>query len=266
MLGMHLPMLQPLSSTVAMAENYDSDCFQMFTRSTRGLGRRYISQNELDDFNRALILSKVKAVVVHASFCMNPATSDEGKRKSYLGVIEQDLQLCYQFAVNKVYYVIHPGSATDCSREGALYHFRNLIHYVAKKYEHVVICPEYMSGAGNQLLCTVDECKYILDDNISNLKLCLDTCHMFASPDDINYAFESLIDHAGVIHMNNSQHAKHSRKDRHASLQGGGVMDDNYLKTVYSRYSNAFKDLPIILETPTDTMVDDYFVLKNFKQ
>ena len=69
-------------------------------------------------------------------------------------------------------------------------------------------------------------------------------------------------DKLGVVHLNGSTFSKGSKKDRHASFSNSLYPTESLLKVV----SSVPGSVPVILETPNVTMLDDFrFICKNFK-
>ncbi|MCL4474715.1 MAG: deoxyribonuclease IV [Nitrospirae bacterium] len=95
--------------------------------------------------------------------------------------------------------------------------------------------------------------------------ICLDTCHAFQAGYEISKG-EGVAEIAGeierhmglekvkLIHLNDSKKAFNSRVDRHEHI-GSGAIGTGGLK----RFINhpAFRDVPLILETPKKSEDDD---------
>ena len=105
MLGVHLPLENPLQLTAYNAKELGLYTFQMFIRNNRNMKRRFISELEFKQFN----YYSFKHIVIHAPYAMNPSADDVDARRRYLDVVNSDLLLCSKFNA-KVSYVLHPGS------------------------------------------------------------------------------------------------------------------------------------------------------------
>jgi deoxyribonuclease-4 len=92
------------------------------------------------------------------------------------------------------------------------------------------------------------------------LRLCLDTCHLFAAgyaldtPEGIDELFaelasEDLTDRVALIHANDSMFPCGERRDRHENIGDGFIGPDGW-RALVGRPELA--DLAFILETPGD--------------
>lgn len=254
MLGVHLPLENPLQLTAYNAKELGLDTFQMFIRNNRNMKRRFISESEFNQFN----YYGFKHIVIHAPYAMNPSADDVDARRRYLDFVNSDLLLCSKFNA-KVSYVLHPGSC----QSGRTIAMTNLIDFVRnlKDVPNVTVCLEYMSGAGSQMLSCYEECLSIAEKCKDKIRLCLDTCHMFTSVSDWQMATAMLLPYTDVVHVNNSMYPKGSRKDRHANLSDGCIPTDDLIK--YVKGIHYLKpDIPFILETPREGIISDYNMLK----
>lgn len=261
MLGIHLPLSNPLSGCVVNATELGCDTFQIFIRNNRNMNQRSFSKSEINVFNSYLMRSNVKSVVVHASYAMNPCTDDEEKRKRYLDIVKSDMNVMHQF-YKDVRYVIHPGSSMMIPPDIAMCNLVNFMSEVVQMAGSVTVCAEYMAGAGTQMIDNVEDCKRLLQA-VSGLKLCFDTCHAFASRDSLFYPFSSLLADVGVLHLNNSFYGERTHKDRHAPIVGGHIPTQqllNIAKLLHVRYP----DVPTILETPGEFLEQDFRYVKEF--
>lgn len=260
MLGMHLSLCNPLVDTAFNAGIKGLETYQIFIRNNRSSKQRLFPIDEIQRFNEYNENIGINDIVVHAAYTMNPCTDNEEKRSTYISRVLEDLSLCDSFTA-RTYYVIHPGSAVDLSNSRAMSNLISFMNEISCFTNKTIICPEYMSGAGSQMLCNVDECLYLMSATPANVKLCLDTCHMFTSYSDINYAFARLLDESAVMHLNNSAYAKFTHKDRHAPIYSGCINTDA-LVNLYNAVLCLQPRMPIILETPSATMYDDFKFLK----
>jgi apurinic endonuclease APN1 len=98
------------------------------------------------------------------------------------------------------------------------------------------------------------------DKEINNVKICLDTCHLFAAGydlrtiEDVNnfiLKFNKLIglQYVGLVHLNDSIHDLDSHLDRHMNI-GNGYIGSTGLKYFYQSFKTI--DVPSILETPVE--------------
>lgn len=254
MLGIHLPLENPIQLTAYNAKELGLNTFQMFIRNNRNMKRRNFSEGEFNQFN----CYGFKHIVVHAPYAMNPSADDIASRSRYLDVVNSDLLLCSKFNA-KVSYVLHPGSCQS-DRTRAMTHLEDFVNSL-EDVPNVTVCLEYMAGAGSQMLSCYEECLAIAEKCKDKIRLCLDTCHMFASVSDWQVATAMLLPYTDVVHVNNSMYPKGSRKDRHTNLNNGCIPMDDLIK--YVKGIHYLKpDMPFILETPHEGIMSDYNMLQ----
>ena len=63
------------------------------------------------------------------------------------------------------------------------------------------------------------------------------------------------------MHINNSATVKGSHVDRHAPINSGKIPSEE-LVDFTRKYTRMLPDVPFILETPADSLIDDYKHLK----
>jgi deoxyribonuclease-4 len=169
---------------------------------------------------------------------MNIGTND--KRKSHISMSILNNEVNRTSAIKARYLIIHPGNATDTTKEQAIKNIASSINSINKKNNDVCICLETMSGKGNEIGSTFNEIKQIIDliENKHLIGVCLDTCHIndagydVAKVDDILNEFEKVIGlkYLKVIHLNDSKNIKGAKKDRHENIGYGTIGFNNFIK------------------------------------
>jgi len=180
-----------------------------------------------------------------------------------------ELEIKYSHQLGAYGLVLHIGKQMDLSVEEAynnMYSFLVFLHSKTMQYKNLLILLETSTGQGSEMCHVLEEFAYFYQKISKNenkefrkrIKICLDTCHIFASGYDIrtkkditNFLekFEDLIGirHIKLIHLNDSMMQIGEHKDRHQNI-GNGYIGLNALKIVF----NYFKKLnvPVVLETP----------------
>lgn len=267
MLGIH-QQLTSLPDLVHMAKSIGADTFQFFIRNNRSSRRRSYSQVDLDNFNAVLLPSGIDTYVLHASYCMNPATYDKDLRDKTKVTIMDDLYLL-SYLVGHKKYVLHPGSSLDAGTYVGLDNLCSLLEEVKCKVDsNTEICLELMAGAGTQLLSDMQQADYVAQ-KLPWVKFTLDTCHLYAAGFPIELQMQRFcqyvgVEKLGVVHLNNSQALFNSHVDRHASIVGNHQMTTQSLQEFALLSTQIRPDVPIILETPDNWMVLDYEQVKEY--
>lgn len=246
-----------LLGSVNEALKYGANTFMMYTGSTQSTQRSKIDMDITNKAKELMIKNNIDInnVIVHAPYIINFANrSSEEKYNFYIDFFCQELNRCNTLGLNKI--VLHPGSATSCSRQEGLNNIINALNIVIDSTKDVKILLEYMSGKGNELGISIDELKVLIDgiENKDRIGICLDTCHMHDSGVDLSKYDEFLdefdnkigLDKIKCIHINDSKNDIESHKDRHENIGYGKVGFNNLLNVIYNKRLN----VPYILETP----------------
>ncbi len=247
-----------LLGSVMEAVSYNANTFMIYTGGAQSTARSSINDEFTYEAFKVMLENNInpKNVIVHAPYIVNLANkSDERKYDFYIDFMANELNRVKELGLDKI--VLHPGSATTCSREEAILNIANGINKIYEKTSDVMILLEYMSGKGNEVGTSILELKNIID-NINDkdrIGVCLDTCHMNDSGIDISKfneflnEFDSMIgiDKIKCVHVNDSMNTIGSHKDRHANIGYGTIGFDNLINVVYNERLNG---IPFILETP----------------
>ena len=141
---------------------------------------------------------------------------------------------------------------------------------------HYPILLENAAGEGTEVGVTVEEIRYVLErcDN-TKIGMCLDTCHAFSAGyhvdqvEQLTLLLEELEAitprHLRMIHLNDSKHPFHSRKDRHENIGQGYVWSGDKSSLDYLMQYGAEMNLDFILETPNQES-DLIYMRKNHMQ
>jgi len=161
--------------------------------------------------------------------------------------------------------IIHLGKGMGLPLNVAYDNMYKILHLVSKiiNKRNFEIYLENTAGQGTELCDRIDELsiffsKIIANPKMKNIKICLDTCHLFAAGYDLSSTkvikdfiekFDKSIgiDRIGLMHVNDSLHDIGSHKDRHTNI-GDGFIGVKGLKYFYQYFSK--KNIPGILETP----------------
>ena len=262
MLGIHQSLPKKLSDLPIDARTIGADTFQVFIRNNTNMKSRTFNQYDIDSLNMNLLNCDIHHFVVHASYAMNPCDSQQFDR--CYKTMYQDLSLL-QRIVGRNYYVLHPGSSKDLYPSEAIENLHNVLKSLIPVIGNTSIALEFMSGAGTQIFSDPGQIEYIMSqfEDIPNLSICYDTCHVFAAGYDIKECYEFLSKYISVLHLNNSSALKGTHVDRHASITKGYI-PTNILLDVVDLHLDSNKDYPIILETPGANLLSDFMFVNDF--
>jgi deoxyribonuclease-4 len=222
-----------------------------------------IRPERVQRFGQALSSAGIEPanVLVHAAYVLNTATADEEKWSRAAAGLRKELERSTALGAGALCF--HPGAATDGDREAAL---GRVALAISRALEAVPgetrILIENTAGAGFTVGKTPEEVGGMLDEVPPALRrrtgYGLDTCHLFSAGHDITAsaaalrgildAFESAAGSPpAFFHLNDSEGALGSNKDRHLLLGDGRIGTEPFRWLVRDRRSAG---LPLILETP----------------
>lgn len=249
---------EQLLGSVKEALSYNANTFMIYTGSTQSTSRSKLRDECTYEAYKLMLENNIDSnnVIVHAPYIINLANrKDEDKYIFYCDFLANELDRCKKLGLNKI--VLHPGSATTCSREEAIKNIINGINYVYNETTDTMILLEFMAGKGTEVGTSIDELKCIIDgiNDKDRIGVCLDTCHMNDSGVDISKfndflsEFDSKIGISKIkcVHVNDSKNVIGSRKDRHENIGYGSIGFNKLLKVIYN---DKLKNIPMILETP----------------
>ncbi|HEV3283834.1 MAG TPA: deoxyribonuclease IV [Solirubrobacteraceae bacterium] len=246
----------------AVERGIESGCraIQIFSQSPRMWRPTVHSDESVAAFREAMDASPIDVVLIHAVYLVNGASEDPEVRAKSLTSLIAALHTAEQIGAAGV--VLHPGSAKAGDVPSAIARAGETIKEALAESGRATIHLENTAGAGGTLGRSIDELRLLIDacGDDERLRVCLDSCHLFASgydlrtPDGVAEVVQEIdrkvgLERLGALHLNDSQTALGSNRDRHAPV-GTGELGEAGCAAFVSE--PAFEPLPCVLETPSD--------------
>jgi deoxyribonuclease IV len=263
-LGAHTIDNGGIHMAVKRAGNAGMTAMQLFTAIPKYYGDKVsIKPERVERFRNALAETKIKPenIVVHAAYVLSVATPDDDKWVRAAGGLKKELERSSALGVGAVCF--HSGSAGSSERSESAKRIAKAITDALKSVDSETrLLIENTAGAGRTMGKTADEIGEILSHIPGSLRsrtgYGLDTCHLFASGYDITESkqiFTAILDDfeekAGeapsFFHLNDSEGALGSNKDRHMLIGEGAIGEEPFRWLMLDKRS---KGVPLILETP----------------
>lgn len=200
-------------------------------------------------------------VMVHAAYVLSVATPDPDKWKRAAAGLAKELERSSALGVGSLCF--HPGSAAESERSESAKQIAKAITQALEEHDSDTrILVENTAGAGKTMGKTPEEVGAILSHVPKSLRkrtgYGLDTCHLFASGMDISEsqeAFTAILDAfeeatgegPSFFHLNDSEGALGSNKDRHVLIGDGKIGSEPFRWLIEDKRS---RGVPLILETP----------------
>jgi len=263
-LGAHTINNGGIHMAVKRAGNAGMTAMQLFTAPPQYYGDKVsIKAERVTRFRTALAETNIRPenVVVHAAYVLSVATPDDTKWARAAGGLARELERSSTLGVGSVCF--HSGSAAESERsESAKRIAKAIVQALETVASATRVLIENTAGAGRTMGKTAEEIGDILSHVPKKLRprtgYGLDTCHLYASGYDITESkqiFTRIIDafeeHAGeppsFFHLNDSEGALGSNKDRHLLIGKGAIGEEPFRWLLQDPRS---RGVPLILETP----------------
>jgi deoxyribonuclease IV len=265
-LGVHTSIAGGLHLSLERAHALGCNTMQIFSHNPRGWAVKNITEEEASRFKSLRKRLNISPVCIHTSYLINMASGDMLLRKKSIDMLITEMERADMIGAD--YVVLHSGSASgddeSVSRKRAIKALNEVAH--AGRWKAGLLI-ENTAGERGDISSTVKD----LTEIISGVKpplisgICFDTCHAFASgyymrdEKDIESIADEIEKYAGIdkiklIHLNDSKGDMGSCIDRHEHI-GLGKIGMKGLRCFVD--NQAFRDIPLILETPKKKEVDD---------
>jgi deoxyribonuclease IV len=256
-LGAHISIRNGFYQAAKAAKGIGASVYQYFPKNPRSLSVKEF--DELDAQSCAEFCKRHKIYsVAHTPYPTNLSVKGD-ERKKVVSSLLNDLEIAE--ACHSIGVVVHFGvlKFSKDPLEGYLLMIETLNIVCGKWDGQSLLLIENNAGKSGPEGTTLEELVQIrkLVDFPEKLGFCFDSCHGFASgvwngenwPEIERKGNElDYFRHLKVVHLNNSMYPTGSMKDRHANIHNGHITV-NQMKTFMK--SNAVKDVPMVLETPT---------------
>jgi deoxyribonuclease IV len=231
---------------------------QVFNQSPRQWRPTRWKEDDVAEFVELMKGSPIDSVTIHAVYLINPATKDREMRAKSANSLVHALRMGDEIGADGV--VVHPGSTVGAPPAEALPRAGEMFTHALAESDSCRLLLENTAGAGNTLGRSFEELRELIDlsGGQRRLALCLDSCHLLASGFDVTTAdkLADVIDRCVTIvglgrlrclHLNDSQAALGSNRDRHAA-PGEGHIGARGCAAFLSE--PRFEDLPALFEGP----------------
>ena len=269
-IGCHVSIAGGIVNAPKRGADLGCEVFQMFSRSPQGGKAPEITAEIIEQFKSEMKENGQKECFIHAPYYINFASSNNAIRASSARVVREELER--GSLIGAKYVMFHPGSSKDMDREEALKVTAQGVAKVMDGYKgSTELLLEISAGAGNVMGDTFEELKNIIQmSGYTDLGICLDTAHIFASGYDIKsedgfretiYKIKNTVglDKIKLIHANDSKIELGGRKDRHEHIGVGKIGEEGFVQLM-KQFNPDF-----ILETEHDRVKEDIQKLKNIR-
>ena len=263
-LGAHTIDNGGIHMAVRRAGNSGMRALQVFTAPPKYYNDKIsVRPERVVRFRDALAATSIRPehIVAHAAYVLSVATPDDEKYARASAGLTKELERATALGIGLVCF--HPGSAGDSERSVSAKRIAKAIERALETVPGATrLLVENTAGAGRTMGRTAEEVGEILSHVPSALRertgYGLDTCHLYSSGHDITMseaAVRIVIDQfeeatgesPSFFHLNDSEGALGSNKDRHVLIGDGAIGVEPFRWLLREPRT---RRVPLILETP----------------
>ncbi|MFB6226122.1 MAG: deoxyribonuclease IV [Candidatus Paceibacteria bacterium] len=259
-LGAHKSISGGFDKAVERVSEIGGNCLQIFSTSPRRWLFTEKTEQEIEAFNQAREEFGVDPVYFHASYLINLANFDEVANKSKQSLIHE-LNLASELNIEGS--VVHTGSFKQRQQEPLrdMDGYDKLIKNIQKVIKNIPDDVYFLAenSANEKIGRNLEDLQALNEDvDSSQLRVCLDTCHLHASGYDLSSEekfeqfleeFDNLIgiDKLELWHLNDSKDKLGDFRDRHENI-GEGYLGLEVFEQIINHKQT--QNIPFIVETP----------------
>ena len=274
-IGAHVSVSGGVEMAPVNALGIGADAFALFTKNQRQWIAKPLSVESITLFKENCEKEgfDIRYILPHDSYLINLGHPDrEGMEKSRAAFLDE-MRRCELLGLKMLNF--HPGSHLNkISIEKCLDRIAESVNMTLDKTTGVTAVIENTAGQGSNVGNEFWHLRYIIDkvEDKSRVGVCLDTCHTYTAGYDIVNEYDRVFtefdevvgrNYLCAIHLNDSKKPLGSRVDRHDSI-GKGLIGIDFFRRFMQ--DSRFDDMPVILETPDDTIWrDEIKMLRSFE-
>jgi len=234
-IGAHISIASGIPKAIETCKSINANTYQFFTRNPRGGAQRTIPEDEIEEGLKLARKAGVASPVGHLPYTVNMATPRKRAYSFARQVLRDDLTLLDRMRVP--YAVVHPGSHVGSGVEVGMRRIVDAVSHALEETESRLLL-ETMAGQGTEIGSSFEEVAELLDrlGNEERLGVCMDSAHLFGAgydlktPDAVRRTLQKA-DEAFGLHR--------------VKVFLSSIVNNEFVRS-----------LPIILEVPTDTVLD----------
>lgn len=261
-IGCHLSDKDGYLGMAKDAVSIDANTFQFFMRNPRGGAQKALDPQDLKDFKAYAPEHGIDVIMGYAPYTVNPASDKMSERDFTTMVLAEDLARMEE--TPRMLYALQPGSALGQPVDVALGKVAYALNDVVTPSQTTRLLLLTMAGSGTQVGSTFEQLAAILDkiELADHVGVCFDACRVWGAGYDIVGDLDGVVDEFDrvigldkllAVHLNDSEDARGSHKDRHAPI-GKGQIGFDALAAIVEHPK--LRSVPFYLEAPDPTLAE----------
>ncbi len=257
MIGAHVSAAGSLANSLDRAKLIGAECSQIFIGPPKRWLQVEFSPQTITDYVTKQNDLAIKPNFIHGSYLINLGTADSIHLERSIKSLIHSQTTAAKLGIQGT--IFHIGSHKGLGFEQVVTQVCQSIDQILSQSPQTVqlILETSVGGGGN--IGSFNELGEILRMvNKPNLKVCLDTQHIFAAGYDLTtdqglaQTLEEFSNKVGlenlvVVHLNDSKVELAGKRDRHENIGQGFIKEGGISKVINHPH---LKDLPFILEVP----------------
>lgn len=257
-IGAHISTSGGLPNAVDRAVEMGAEAMQIFISSPRSWSFKAIPESTQQEFRDKLNKANITSLFFHGVYLISLASQSKENLSKSINVLTSYMQSAEGLGANGV--VFHTGSHRGVGFDAVFKQAVEAIEQVlSNSPKDVLLIIENSAGMGDHICSSFKEIgKLTKAVSSPQLKVCLDTQHLFAAGheitdpqklDSVMQEFDTYIglSNLAAVHANDSKTPFASSVDRHENIGEGHIGLDGF-RTIMS--NKAFDEIPFLLEVP----------------
>jgi len=262
LLGAHMSIAGGVDKAIERGIQLSCTAIQLFTKNANQWKGKPFAKEKIERFAELRKKSNIFRILAHNAYLINLASSNNSLRTKSINALIDEMGRCKALSIPCI--IIHPGAHLGAGEDEGIKNIINGLNIALTKTNGwpVDIALETTAGQGTGIGYRFEHLSCIIDGikHKERIKVCLDTCHIFAAGYDIStvegYAhvmreFDRIIgfDRLVCFHVNDCKKGLGSRIDRHEHI-GKGTLGTLPFRLLMN--DKRFENIPKIIETPKD--------------
>ena len=273
-IGAHVSAAGGVENAPLNAHKIGATAFALFTKNQKQWIAPPLSEKSIELFKQRCEEYGFKAahILPHDSYLINLGSPEAEPLAKSRAAFLDEMQRCEQLGLDRLNF--HPGSHLNrISPDECLARIAESINMTLDKTTGVAAVIENTAGQGTNMGHTFEQIAQIIEqvEDKSRVGVCIDTAHSLAAgyelrtPEGFADTFRKFDEVIGFrylkgMHINDSKKDLATRVDRHDSL-GKGLMGMDTFRFILQ--DARFDNIPLILETPDETLWAEEIALLN---
>lgn len=257
-IGAHVSTAGGLVTAFDRAEAIGAECLQIFESAPQQWGTARLDDAQVEEFRARMAASGVAPLFIHGKYLMNLASADAKIFKTSASTLRSSLNIAGRIGARGV--IFHTGSHKGLGMDAVFEQIcEAATRVLGETPEDTWMIFENSAGQGGVIGSKFAELGAIIK-RIGNprAKVCMDTCHAFASgydlsnKDGVAAALEEFdreigLENLAAIHCNDSKTALGAGRDLHENIGDGKIGREGFAALLSHP---ALAGTPLLLEVP----------------